>query len=134
MDNKEKYLKWLEIAENDMDTADFMFKNGRYSYVTFMCEQAVEKLVKGIYVYIYDKEAPYTHNINSIIVKIDTIADNPTYKNYISFINQLFLYYTATRYDAYKEKISKDIDEKTSEEIINKTKEVFEWLKSQVIL
>ena len=134
MDNKEKYEHWLNVAENDLDTAEFMYNGGRYSYLTFMCQQAIEKLAKGIYVYTFNEEAKYTHNINSVLVKIDSIANNDEYDNYKTFFNELFMYYVAGRYDVYKEKIVKSLNKATSENILNKTKEAFLWLKSQVKL
>ena len=134
MDKKEKYKHWLKVAENDLDTAEFMFDGGRYSYLTFMCQQAIEKLSKGIYVYTFDEEAKYTHNINTILVKIPCVTNDTEYDNYKTFFNELFMYYTAGRYDVYKEKIVKSLDKATSESILKRTKEAFVWLKSQVTL
>lgn len=37
MTNLEKYEKWLEMAEEDLDTAFVMLKSGKYMYVSFMC-------------------------------------------------------------------------------------------------
>lgn len=34
--NIEKYEKWLEMAEDDIDTALVMHKCGKYTYVSFM--------------------------------------------------------------------------------------------------
>ncbi|MCL2035461.1 MAG: HEPN domain-containing protein [Oscillospiraceae bacterium] len=48
MDTQEKYEHWLEYAKYDLDTADAMFNAGKWLYVAFMCQQAVEKLVKGL--------------------------------------------------------------------------------------
>ena len=36
-------------------------------YVSFMCQQTIEKLCKSIYVYTFNKEVPFTHNINVIL-------------------------------------------------------------------
>ena len=132
MNNKQKYEKWLEMAEDDLSTAEFMFDAGRNTYVAFMCEQAIEKLVKGIFVLNLNKEAPYTHNINLILDKIQSISEIPKYNDYKTFINELVMYYTASRYDVYKEKISKNLDKENTERIMLKSKEVFLWLKSQV--
>lgn len=134
LNNKEKYEHWLKVAEDDLDSAEFMFNGGRYSYLTFMCQQAIEKLAKGIYVYTFDEEAKYTHNINLILAKIDSIETHSEYDNYKTFFNELFMYYTAGRYDVYKEKIVKSLDKSTSENILKNTKEAFLWLKSQVKL
>jgi HEPN domain-containing protein len=45
MDSQEKFEYWVDIARYDLDTADAMFKTGRWLYVAFMCQQAIEKLV-----------------------------------------------------------------------------------------
>jgi hypothetical protein len=47
----EKYAYWEDIAEYDLKTAEAMYQSGRYLYVVFMCQQAIEKLVKGLYVF-----------------------------------------------------------------------------------
>ena len=42
--------QWAERAQYDLDTADAMFKAGRYLYVLFCCQQAVEKALKAVIV------------------------------------------------------------------------------------
>jgi HEPN domain-containing protein len=39
---------WTEQARYDLDTARAMFDSGRYLYVLFCCQQAVEKALKAI--------------------------------------------------------------------------------------
>lgn len=130
MTNIEKYEKWLEMAEDDLDTATVMLKNGKYMYVSFMCQQALEKLSKGIYVYTFNKEAPFTHNINIILKDIENVMNSNKYKNYEPLFATLTSFYIIGRYDVYKQKISSDIDNKSSQELLNKSKEAFIWLKS----
>ena len=36
---------WIERTNYDLETAKVMLDNGRYLYVTYMCQQAVEKLL-----------------------------------------------------------------------------------------
>ena len=134
MDNKEKYAHWLKAAENDINTADFMFDSGRYSYVAFMCEQALEKLAKGIYVYNFDKEAPFTHNINIILSAVENISVSEEYKKYEPIFSKLTSFYILGRYDIYKEEAAKSLDKENSQILLNQSKEAFLWLKSQVKL
>ena len=130
MTNIEKYEKWVEMAEDDLDTATVMFNSKKYMYVSFMCQQAIEKLSKGIYVYIFDKEAPFTHNINIILKDIEKVTNSKEYSKYESLFATLTSFYIIGRYDVYKQKVSKDLDNKSSKEILNKSKEAFIWLKS----
>lgn len=130
MTNVEKYEKWLEMAEDDLDTASVMLKSGKYMYVSFMCQQAIEKLCKGIYVYTFNKEAPFTHNINVILRDIEKVTNSNDYKKYETLFATLTSFYIIGRYDVYKQKISKDLDNESSKELLNKSKEAFVWLKS----
>ena len=39
---------WFDVSAYDIATAEAMYKSGRYLYVLFMCQQAVEKMLKGL--------------------------------------------------------------------------------------
>jgi HEPN domain-containing protein len=39
---------WIERSQYDLDTAKVMLDTGRYLYVAYMCQQAVEKMLKAI--------------------------------------------------------------------------------------
>jgi HEPN domain-containing protein len=47
MDSQEKFEYWLDIAQYDLDTAAAMFAAGRWLYVVFMCQQAIERRSHG---------------------------------------------------------------------------------------
>jgi len=51
MTRAEKVDYWVDIARYDLQTAAAMFKSRRYLYTVFMCEQALEKLLKGLYIF-----------------------------------------------------------------------------------
>jgi HEPN domain-containing protein len=48
MNTQEKFDYWLDIAQYDLETEDAIFTAGRWLYVVFMCQQALEKLCKGL--------------------------------------------------------------------------------------
>jgi len=132
MTNEEKYAKWLENAREDLVTAEVMLHNGRYSYVAFMCEQALEKLAKGIFVFLFEKEAPFTHNINAIIKDFDAIVNDKKYEEYEFLFSKLTSYYIIGRYDVYKQQMAQSLDQKACDILLTQTKEAFVWLQSQV--
>lgn len=139
MNNEEKYDYWEDIAIYDLETAEAMLLAGRYLYVVFMCQQAVEKLVKGLFVLYKDEEPPRTHNIWNIfdrIFHIDKFGEKEKQdtENYFSFFDELLAYYISERYPSYKQKLSQSITEEKATEVLIKTKEVFAWLKSLRIL
>lgn len=141
MDNKEKYGYWEEYAQYDLDTAGVMFDTGRYLYAVFMCQQAVEKIVKGIYVFYTDEEPIKTHNIALLF---GNLCDREEFSKYISddkefdrhkdeympvFV-RLLAFYISARYPAYKEKLVSMLAEEEAQEIVHKAKEVFAWVQS----
>ena len=131
MNNKEKYEHWLNIAQYDLDTADAMFESGRYIYVAFTCQQAIEKLAKGLYVYNFDKEAKHTHNINFVLEEVEGILNSEKYEENKVFFSELTSYYVSGRYETYKQELSQLLDKDNTQKLLAKTKEAFEWLKSQ---
>lgn len=133
MDAVEKYLYWEDVAEYDLETAEAMSNSGRYLYVVFMCQQAIEKITKGLFVYYNGEEPSRTHNILSVFEKIQFIdAQKPKVKlnGYKDFFEELLAFYISERYPSYKERISTIVDQKTAMDILVKTKEAFVWLKS----
>ena len=139
MNNEEKYEYWEDIARYDLETAEAMFISGRYLYVVFMCQQAIEKLVKGLYVLKKGDEPPRIHNIWNVfgrVFDIDIIEEKymDEIEGYYSFFDELLAYYISERYPSYKEKLSKSVDKNKADEVLNKSKEVFVWLQSLKIL
>jgi len=137
LDAEEKYSFWVDIAEYDMVTAEAMLKAGRYLYVVFMCQQSIEKMLKGLYILKKQKEPPRLHNLVRLFHKIYGNTDNELnpkhgleFKNYLQLFAKLTAYYISERYPSYREKLSESINKKEATEILLKTKEAFLWLKS----
>jgi HEPN domain-containing protein len=72
MTTEEKFEYWLDIAEYDLRTAEAMFETGRWLYVVFMCQQAIEKLCKGLYVLYVDDNVPHVHTISQILIQFQS--------------------------------------------------------------
>lgn len=85
------------MAEDDLDTAEVMLRSNKYIYVSFMCEQAIEKLAKEIYVYTFDKEAPFTHNISIVLRDIEKVTNADEYKEYETLFATLTSFYIIGR-------------------------------------
>ncbi len=140
MDNNEKYSYWEEYAQYDLDTANVMFDTGRYLYTLFMCQQAIEKIVKGVYVLFTGEEPVKTHNIALIF---NNLCDREEFQRLVTdedFVHRkdeytpvfvrLLAFYISARYPAYKEKLTSMLTKSDTEEILVKAKEVFLWVQS----
>ena len=112
-----------------------MLLSGRYLYVVFMCQQSIEKLVKGLFVVHKGEEPPRIHNIWNIFNRVFdenkfTEDEKKDAEKYFLLFDELLAYYISERYPSYKEKMSQSITKEKATEILIKTKEVFSWLKS----
>ena len=140
MDKLQKYKHWESLADYDMETARAMLKSGRHLYVVFMCQQGIEKIIKGIFVLFTGEEPPRTHNIwnlfkgifnnSSYILEIPGDILEKKKEDYKPFFLELVAYYISGRYPDYKNNLSQTIDKKKAEEVLYKAEEVFLWLKS----
>ncbi len=140
MDNNEKYGYWEEYAQYDLDTANVMFDTGRYLYAMFMCQQAIEKIVKGIYVLYTGEEPVKTHNIALVFYKLcdredftKRIADvdfDLRKDEYTPTFVRLLAFYISARYPEYKEKLTSILTKAETQGLIDKTKEAFAWVQS----
>ena len=128
MTDKEKFNLWLEKAERDLDAAGAMFDTGRWFYVVFMCQQAVEKLVKGLYIQYVDDNVPYTHNIGLLINRFEALLPAQVEEKYYQLFDTLSKHYLADRYPVYISISAEQINKKYAEDILKNTKEVFQWL------
>ena len=63
--NRAEGLRWLLTAEDDLEAAKILKKNGKFSFACFHAQQTAEKAVKAIY-YLFDKE-PRGHSIVKLL-------------------------------------------------------------------
>lgn len=112
---------WCEKAEYDIKTAKVMLDTGRYNYVPFMLQQAIEKMLKAIYVKKCDKIPVRSHNLIYLAKKISlNFEDTETPE----LFKRLTSYYVRIRYDT-----SYNINERDAKELYNRGLEVYEWLE-----
>ena len=128
MDAQEKYEYWLDIAQYDLDTAQTMLNGGRWLYVVFMCQQAVEKLLKGLYVLYVDDNVPKTHNIRVLVEKFENLLPEAVTDERYNLFEDLTVHYLNGRYADYKQKMSERLNEETATDYHDRTKGVFAWL------
>jgi HEPN domain-containing protein len=128
MTNEEKYEYWLDIAEYDLETASSMYNSGRWLYVLVMCQQAVEKLVKGLYTLYVDDNVPRIHNIRLLVEAFEDRLPVGVPPDKYDLFDRLSRYYLNNRYPEFISKLSLQIKKSESEAILTETKEAFAWL------
>jgi len=99
--SEEKYNYWLSYAQNDIDSAEVMIHSGRWFYAVFMCQQAIEKLVKGLYILYVDDNVPRLHDINSIFDRFKDKMPESLANDKADLFDTLSQFYLRSRYPDY---------------------------------
>jgi HEPN domain-containing protein len=128
MTSQEKFEYWLDIAQYDLQTAEAMLLSGRWLYVAFMCQQAVEKLVKGLYILYLDDNVPRIHSIGTIIERFEKKLPVEISLETAKLFDDLSICYLNDRYPEYRNQLSSKIKESEAKALYSQTKEVFAWL------
>lgn len=110
---------WLNLARYDLDTAEAMLKTGRYLYVLFTCQQAVEKTLKGLIIQRTGQFPPRIHDL----LKLANLASIQLSDEQAQFFSKLSFYYLETRYQEQITNLASEVKKKTAEFYLKKTKE-----------
>jgi len=120
---------WVERSQYDLDTAKIMLDTGRYLYVAYMCQQAVEKILKAFIARLGKENFPI-HNLNRL-AEIATISNELTPEQF-NFLAELTPYHIEARYGDYKENLSEIINEKMAKQVYKKTREIHKWIYQKI--
>lgn len=128
--NEKTIHNWLSQSEYDIQTAFAMLKSKRFLYVAFMCQQAVEKLLKAIYIQKKGETPPYIHNLIRLTFQCDINQLIP--ESLTDFLIELNTYYIEARYTEDIQELTKVINKAKAESIYQYTLELIEWLKKNI--
>jgi HEPN domain-containing protein len=130
MKHNEKINYWLDISQYDLETAEVMLEGRKFLYVGFMCHQAIEKILKGYYLFVHVENPPYTHNLSYLAKQCGIYEEfSEEQGNLIDMLEPLNV---EARYPTHKEKLLKTLNYERCREIINGTKELYQWIKGKL--
>jgi HEPN domain-containing protein len=124
----QKFEYWYEVAQYDLETARAMLSTGRWLAVVFMCQQAIEKLVKGLYLLYISDDVPRIHDIPKIVKHFEDRLPEKISENYMVLFDKLSAYYLNNRYPEYKTKLALQTKSSVANEIMTLTEEAYAWL------
>jgi HEPN domain-containing protein len=126
----DKYVShWLERSRYDLDTAKAMLDAGRYLYVAYMCQQAIEKLLKAIIAQLGKENLPI-HSLNRLAERAELRAGLTDEQ--VDLLAELTAYNIEARYGDYKESLSEVIDAEKAKILYDRTRELFRWLCAKI--
>ena len=118
---------WLEQAEADFDGAEYNFEGGKYYIAAFLCQQAVERALKALFLYEKKGEVPQSHSL--IYLATNTSAP----EKFFSFLKELTPKFVDTRYpDASVDLPKRIYDKENTTGLLKKSKEVLIWISKKL--
>ena len=121
---------WLSLAEYDLATAKAMLQTERYLHVAFMCQQAIEKVLKACYVRRRASTPPYTHNLLRLIKELT--FEGEMGDEMMEAIEDLNSYYIESRYTEDIEELTSQLTEAKATSILESTEGIFQWLNARL--
>jgi HEPN domain-containing protein len=120
--NVEKQIKyWKDGAKSDIETAEILIDKGKYLHGLFFCHLTIEKILKANFVKRNKTVAPKSHDLIYLAEHTDLKLEE---KN-LHFLPLLMKYQLEGKYPEYSPVIP---DRKQSNEYLNKTRDLLEWL------
>jgi len=127
---REVAAEWIKQANYDFESAEAMFKAGRYIYTLFMCHLAVEKALKAVIVEQTGDIPQKTHNL---IILLKTIQVNLS-EEQLDHIASLNAMSVTTRYPEDLSHALESFSNEVANDFLNKTNEVLQCLQQKLIL
>ena len=128
MENNAKY--WIDLSDYDLETAEAMQTSRRYLYVGFMCHQTIEKAFKAYFSKRKPETVPFSHSLSLIAKKggfYDLLSEQQK-----EFVDQIEPLNIEARYPSHKERLLQSLTDSKCREIIEKTKEIQQWIKEKL--
>ena len=119
--------QWFAQADYDLDTAEYMFKGGRFFYAVFMAHLAIEKALKGWWQARLQAVPPKTHNLRYLAERIGAVLPEEI-DVFLTTLNDLSV---PTRYPDDLARLAAEYTPARTREILTHTRESLAWIKEQ---
>ncbi|MDH5806807.1 MAG: HEPN domain-containing protein [Candidatus Methanomethylicaceae archaeon] len=129
---RDEYLRWLNEALWDFETAEILYREKRYNAAVFYFHQAAEKASKALLYYI--NEAPWGHSIRELLNRyFNRIGEIPQ-NDLMNSARELDRHYIPSRYpNAHPSGTPHEAyDEETSKRAMEAAKRVLNFVKRTV--
>lgn len=120
---KEEIKRWWELAEKDLDAAQYNYYGKKYYVAVFLCEQAVEKVFKALWLKEKNSEIPKVHNLLFFLKELNIP------EKFITTCEDLTGSYIGTRYPS---DINLSFSKEDVEALLSSTKEIIKWVKMRI--
>lgn len=120
--------QWADQARYDLDTARAMLESGRYLYVLFCRQQAVERMIKGVIADRTGEMPPRLHNLVELANRANVQLD----ADRAALMRDLVRYYIETRYPDQIAEPARGITREKAQAVLGQTEALLQWLSSML--
>lgn len=121
--------QWIERARYDFETAKGMLTIRKYLYAAFMCQQAVEKMLKAILTSQGATVYPI-HNLSRLAQLAGLLELCDAHDT--GLLAELTPYCIKARYGEYKRKLSELCNRATAQRFVKRTDRMLLWLEKKI--
>jgi len=125
MDIKKQIEYWISTAKDDIETSEILIAKDKILQGLFFCHLCIEKVIKANMVRCTEQVPPKVHNLSYLLEKTDLTLSEVQ----LLFCDTLMYYQLEGRYPEFYPKVP---SKTKSEEILQQTKELFQWLKAKL--
>ena len=128
--NHDRVKYWLELADDDADTAKWLLKGNRLLHCGYFCHQVVEKAFKAMVASKSNESVPKIHDLPKL-------ADLGGFWDLLSdeqqqAVDKLIPLQIEARYPEHKEKLSERLTAEFCEGLIIEAEGLLCWTKQQL--
>lgn len=128
MDIKKQVEYWQQSAAHDLDTAESLIKEKKFSWALFIGHLVLEKTLKAIYVKRKEIFPPKTHNLHLLLKEIGIeVSDEDA-----DFYEEVNTFNISTRYPDEQLKFYQLCTEEFTVDKFEKIKEKYRCLKNEM--
>jgi len=118
---------WWEQAESDLKAAQVVLEVGQYFVCAFLCQQAVEKAFKALWIQRFKEMPPKTHDLVALSEKLNVP------RRLESAILRINPAYATARYpDAANGLPARAFNQEVASAHIRDAQEVFSWCRNEL--
>lgn len=125
---RKEVKNWLDSARYDLEVAGHLLGIGSYVYTVFMCQLALEKVMKAKVEEITGKAPPKTHDLRRLM-RLAQLAPDDTTEDFVLEVSNLSV---VTRYPEDFQTMLKDFSRERAEFTLSKAIEVFQWIEKTI--
>ena len=125
----DKVNYWLDIVNDDLDTAEYLFRGGRWLYTAFMCHQVIEKVLKAYWCATREDDPLFTHSHTRLLEECGLMPELSDEQ--LRFIAMMIPMNIEARYPRYKSQVASTLNEETCRYILEQTKQMKQWIQEK---